>query len=246
MAFSDSHCHLVGKWPQPGQLDKELQQAKTKGVETIVSMAMNLDSSISNIQLAQSSPGVQVAIGIHPWNAVPPTDELRRYLRQLAEREDVVAMGEIGLSYGSNPETKEVQKELLKYELSLARETGLPISMHCHQAHQDMMDILRQEMGPDLKGSVHGFSGNQAELKDWLDVGFYISIGGRRRVPGEISASPEVVGDIPLNRLLTESEGVNGPAGVVFVVEKLASVRGTTVEQIADATTANLKRLLKL
>jgi len=65
-------------------------------------------------------------------------------------------------------------------------------------------------------------------------------------VPDEISALPEVVSDIPLNRLLTESEGANGPAGVVSVTEKLASVRGTIVEQIADAIIANLKRLLKL
>jgi len=209
-------------------------------------MAMTLESSTSNIRLTQSYQGVLAAIGIHPWNVVPPTDELRRDLRQLAGREDVVAIGEIGLDYARNPETKEVQKELLRYELSLARETGLPISMHCRDAHQDMMDILRQEMSPDLKGSVHGFSGDRVVLKDWLDIGFYISIGGRWGVPDEISILPEVVGDIPLNRLLTESEGANGPARVVSVAEKLASVRGITVEQIADATTANLKRLLKL
>ena len=245
MAFSDSHCHLFRNGTQPEHVANALEQARVKGVETIVSMAMTLESSTSNVRLTQSYQGVLAAIGIHPWNAVPPTDELRRDLRQLAGREDVVAIGEIGLDYARNPETKEVQKELLRYELSLARETGLPISMHCRDAHQDMMDILRQEMSPDLKGSVHGFSGDRAVLKGWLDVGFYISIGGRRGVPDEISAMPEVVGDIPLNRLLTESEGANGPAGVVSVAEKLASVRGTTVEQIADATIANLKRLLK-
>lgn len=246
MGLYDSHCHLLGKWPQPGRLEKELEQARAKGVETIVSMAMDLESSISNVHFAQSYQGVVPAIGIHPWNAVPPTDELRRYLRQLAEREDVIAMGEVGLDYIRNPGTKEVQKELLRYELSLARETGLLISIHCEDAHQDMIDILRQEMSPDLKGSVHHFSGNRKELKDWLDVGFYISIGGRRGVPGELSALPEVVSDIPLNRLVTESEAVDGPVGVVFVVEKLASIRRTTVKQIADATSANLKRLLKL
>jgi len=245
MALSDSHCHLVGKWPQPGQLDKELEQARAKDVEIIVSVAMTPEHSTSNVLFAQSCQGVLAAIGIHPWNAMPPTDELRRYFRQLAEREDVVAMGEVGLDYGRNPETKEIQKDLLRYELSLARETGLLVSIHCEHAHQDMMDILRQEMGPNLKGSIHQFHGDREELKDWLDVGFYISIGGRRGVPGELSALPEVVVDIPLNRLVTESEGVNGPVGVVSVVEILASVRGTTVEQIADASTANLKHLLK-
>ena len=116
MAFYDSHCHLLGKWPQPGRLEEELKQARAKGVENIVSMSMDLESSALNIRFAQSNGGVLAAIGIHPWNAVPPTDELRRYFRKLAEREDVIAMGEVGLDYIRNPETKEIQKELLRYE----------------------------------------------------------------------------------------------------------------------------------
>lgn len=237
---------MVGKWSQPEHLAEALKHAREKGVETIVSMAMNLESSASNILLAQSNPGVLLAIGIHPYNAMPLTDGLRRDLRNLAEKKGVVVIGEIGLDYARNPETKEVQKELLRYELSLARETGLPISLHCHHAHQDMMDILRQETSPALKGSVHGFSGDRAALKHWLDLGFYISIGGRMGMPAEISVLPGVAVDIPLDRLLTESEGTNGLAGVVSVAERLAFVRGTTVEKIADATTANLKRLLEL
>jgi TatD DNase family protein len=246
MTFSDSHCHLVRDGTQAEELAKAVEQARAKGVELIVSMAMTLETSTSNVRISQSYHGVLAAIGIHPWNAVPPTDELRRELRQLAEREDVVAIGEIGLDYARNPETKEIQKELLRFELSLARETGLPLSMHCRDAHQDMMDILGQEMSPDIKGSVHGFSGDRTVLKDWLDMGFCISIGGKRGAPDEVSALPEIVTDIPLDRLVTESEGANGPSGVVSVAETLASIRGITVEQIADATTANLKRFLKL
>ena len=170
----------------------------------------------------------------------------RNLILNLKTLKDIFAIGEIGLDYSRNPETREVQKELLRYVLVLARETGLPVSMHCRDAHQDMMDILSQEMSPDLKGSVHGFSGDRAVLKDWLDLGFYISIGGKRGVPGEVPTSPEVINDIPLNRLLTESEGANGPADIVSVANKLASIRGITVEQIANVTTANLRRLLKL
>ena len=246
MTFSDSHCHLVRDGTQAEELAEAIEQARAKGVELIVSMAMTLETSTSNVRITQSYQGVLAAIGIHPWNVVPPTDELRRELRQLAEREDVVAIGEIGLDYARNPETKEIQKELLRFELSLARETGLPISMHCRDAHQDMMDILGQEMNPDIKGSIHGFSGDRAVLKDWLNMGFYVSIGGKRGAPDGVSALPEIVADIPLDRLVTESEGANGPSGAVSVAETLASIRGITVEQIADATTANLKRLLKL
>ena len=247
MVFSDSHCHLGGQ--QPERLAEVLEQARTKGVDIMVSMGMTLESSAETIRLAQSYQGVLAAVGIHPWNAVSPTDEVRRHLHELARREHVVAIGEIGLDYARRPQTKEIQRELLIYELSLAQETGLPVSIHCREAHQDMMDILRQETASGLKGAVHGFSGDQATLEDWLALGFYISIGRRGFVIDELPSLPAAVREIPLDRLLTETDaaGQSGsPSDVVEVVEKLASLRGATVEEIANAATANLKRLLKL
>jgi len=249
MVFSDSHCHLDRDGPE--RLSKILEQAKIKHVDIIISMGMTLESSAETIRLAQFGEGVLAAVGIHPWNAVPPTDEVRRHLSKLAGRERVVAIGEIGLDYARSPQTKEIQKELLLYELSLARETRLPVNMHCREAHQDMMDILRKEAASGLKGIAHGFSGDLAALKDWLDLGFYISIGVRGFGTNEIHSLLVAVREIPLDRLLTEtdssaSEQPAGPADVLSVVQRLASLRGATVEEIANTATANLKRLLKL
>ena len=249
MAFSDSHCHLDRA--QPELLAKVFEQARAKQVDILISMGMSLKSSAETVHLAQSYEGVLAAVGIHPWNAVSPTDEVRKRLGELARSEHAVAIGEIGLDYARVPETKDIQKELLKYELSLARETGLPVNIHCREAHQDMMEILRKEIGPELKGTIHGFSGDSAALKDWLDLGFYVSIGVRGFVSDEIPSLLAAVREIPLDRLLTETDSSGsgqsaGPAEVVSVVEKLASIRGNTVEEIADTATANLKRLLKL
>ncbi|MFC1864548.1 TatD family hydrolase [Chloroflexota bacterium] len=247
MVFSDSHCHLGGQ--QPEQLAEVLEQARAKGVDIMVSMGMTLESSAETVRLAQAYQGVLAAVGIHPWNAVPPTDEVRRHLGELARREHVVAIGEIGLDYARSPQTKETQRELLIYELALARETGLPVNIHCREAYQDMMDILRQEMGSGLKGAVHGFSGDQATLKDWLALGFYISIGRRGFLFDEIPSLQSVVREIPSDRLLTETDASgqsSSPTDVVSVVEKLASLRGATEEEIADTATANLRRLLRL
>ncbi len=113
-----------------------------------------------------------------------------------------MAIGEIGLDYARCPQTKEIQRELLIYKLSLARETGLPINIHCREAHQDIMGILRQEMGSGLKGTIHGFSGDWAALEDWLDLGFYVSIGVRGFVLNEIPPLQAAVREIPLDRLL--------------------------------------------
>ena len=247
MVFSDSHCHLDTY--SPAQLGEVLGQAKEKQVDIMVSVGMDLESSEAVINLAQSHDEVVAAVGIHPWNAVPPTDELRKQLTELASREGVAAISEIGLDYARNPKTKDIQKELLKFELSLALEKGLPVNVHCREAHQDMMQILRKEKGSGLQGNIHGFSGDLAELKDWLDLGFYVSIG-KRFVNEEPTALTEVVRAIPLDCLLTETDatarGSAGPADVVSVAQGLASLKGATVAEIGNSATANLKSLLKL
>ena len=233
MVFSDSHCHLDRL--QPELLAELLEQTKTKHIDIIISMGMTLESSAETVRLARSYDGVFAAVGIHPWNAVPPTDEIRRQLQHLAKKfavvfasvgihpndckntsdtdldeiekmaqtDKAIAIGEIGLDYARSPETKAVQRELLIYELSLARETGLPANIHCREAHQDMMEILRREGGTGLKGIIHGFSEDEAQLRDWLDLDFYVSIGRRVLAADEVPSLPAAVRQIPLNRLLT-------------------------------------------
>lgn len=249
MVFSDSHCHMVGY--QPELRERVLEQARSRGVGIIVSLGETLAASAETVSLAQSHRGVLAGVGIHPWNAVPLTDEIRWHFNQLVAREKVVVIGEIGLDYARNPQTKEIQKELLKYQLALARERGLPVNIHCREAHQDMLDILSKELGPGLQGIIHGFNGSVTVLKDWLALGLYISIGRRGLILDADPALLAAVVEIPQDRLLTETDATGsgqsaGPADVVLVAEKLASLRGTTAEDIANTATANLKRLLKL
>ena len=249
MGFSDSHCHLNGYRPE--SLAEVLTQARAKGIDNIISVGVNLEASAEVIDIARSHEGVRAGVGIHPWDAVMPSAEMRRNLYELARKEPVVVIGEIGLDYARNPETKEVQKELLVYQLSLARETGLPVSVHCREAHRDIMSILRKEIGSDIKGTIHGFVGDSAMLRDWLELDFYVSIGLRSFVINEVPALLTAVPEIPLDRLLTETDAagggdVTGPVDVLSVVEKLASLRGADAGEIADAATANLKLLFRL
>lgn len=254
MFFSDTHCHLE-TFP-PELRTKTLASARAKHVDIIVSVGSSLQTSAEGIRIAQSHEGVLAAVGIHPWWAVPPTDEVRKGLKELTQRDCVVAIGEIGLDYVPNPLTEgvsqEVQREVFAYQISLARETGLPANVHCQGAHQDIMDIIHKEAGTGLKGISHGFSGDMAMLQDWLDLGFFISIG-RAILQDESDSFQAAVRDIPPDRLLTETDSLclndkplSEPAEVISVVEKLAAIRRTTVNEIADATAANLKRLFKL
>lgn len=247
MVFSDSHCHL-DLYP-PERLAEILAEAKAKGVDIIISMGMNIDSSTETVRLAQSNEGVQAGIGIHPWNAVPPTDDVTNRLNELARQPSVVVIGEIGLDYIRSPETKEIQKELLRYELTLARETNQPVNIHCREAHGDMMEILHELGGSELKGIIHGFTGDPAEMKDWLDLGFYISIGRRITMANDTSSLHAAARELPIDHLLTETDAagqVAGPAEVVDVVRALASLRQTREEEITDTATVNLKSILKL
>ena len=239
MVYSDSHCHLDRY--EPDLLAETLQQAKTKCVDFIISQGMSVESSRDTVHLAQSHQGVYAAIGIHPWNALPPTEEIRQQLEQLAGQEKVVAIGEIGLDYVRNPDAKEIQQELLEYELSLAQKTDLTVNIHCREAHNDMMNILRQKIGSGMKGIIHGFTGDLTTLRDWLDIGFYVSIGRRIVTADDTSSLEEAICNIPSDRLLTETDA--NPVDVIQVIQKLATIRGTTEDDIANTATSNLKHL---
>ena len=246
--FSDSHCHMDG-FESEQQLEDVLQRAAEGKVDIILTMGMNVESSRAAIGLARSSERVLAAVGIHPWNAVSPSDELRRQLEELAGTEGVVAIGEVGLDYARNPGTASEQRELLGFELSLAGEKGLPVNLHCREAHADMMELLRREAGSGLTGNVHGFSGDSHMLKDWLDLGFYVAIG--RAVLRDVPELEAAIPEIPSDRLLTETDSSPrgqsaGPVEVVSVAEKVAALRGVTAEEIGRTATANLRRLLRL
>ncbi len=250
MTYSDSHCHLDRYQPEE-KLTSILEQARAKGVELFVSVGKTVKASEGVIRIAQSHEGVLATIGIHPWEAVPLTDDIRKNLYNLARKDEVKAIGEVGLDYVRFPQTKDIQRELFKYQLSLAKETGLPLNIHCKDAHQDMMQILRQETGFGIRGLIHGFSGDSATLKDWLALGFYVSIGMRGFIINEVPSLQTVVREIPAERLLIETdatgtEEISSPVEVITVAEKLASLRETTAEDIGNTATVNLRRLLQL
>jgi len=246
--YSDSHCHMDG-FESEEQLEGVLSRAAAARVDIILTTGMSLGSSAEAIRVAAKHEMILAAVGIHPWNAVLPTDEVQRHLAELASSEGVVALSEIGLDYARNPGTEAEQRELLKYELGLAREKKLPVNIHCREAHADMMSLLRPEVAAGLTGNMHGFSGDSSMLQDWLDLGFYVSIG--RAVLRGVRDLEAAITRIPADRLLTETDSSPrsqsaGPAEVVSVAEKIAALRGVTTEEIGRKATDNLKRLLRL
>ncbi len=151
------------------------------------------------------------------------------------------------------PASGEVQQELLVFELSVARENKLPVNVHClGGAHRDMMEILRKEIGWGLTGIAHSFEGDLNMLRDWLDLGFCIAFGTKQVILEPLAGLKNIVRATPLDRLVVETDAnpmmspENGPVDVIPIVEKIAAIRGTTADEIGQATTANLKRVLKV
>lgn len=247
--YSDSHTHLAS-WPVE-QVPGMLKQAVKEGLTVIQAWAENLDSAAVCIGYAEKNKEVYAGVGIHPWNAVVLADDIKKRFEEIARNKRVVAIGEVGLDYARNPNNKDVQKASLTYQVAYALKQGLPVDVHTREAHEDMMAILRPQVKAGLKGISHGFTGTVAQLKDWLALDFYVSIGVRGLVTNELPHMAEMVKQIPADRLLAETDNGftqehPGLTGVIAVVEKLAKVRGSTPEEIGTQTTANLKRILKI
>ena len=120
MNYSDSHCHL-DRCP-PHLLSETINNAALSGINLIITMAMDITSAAAAIRIAETYPTVKAAVGIHPWNAVLPTDETLKTLHAYLQNREVVALGEIGLDYQRSKQSQNIQRELLLAELKLARQ----------------------------------------------------------------------------------------------------------------------------
>jgi TatD DNase family protein len=256
--FSDAHTHFTGSplFPdfgggplEPNEIQELLKQARTKGLVLMVVVSHNLSSAERAAEIASTEDDVYAAIGLHPWIAMRIDDNIFGGFVALTEEPKVVAISEIGLDNVRSQATKEVQLQALMQMLRLARETGLPVMLHDKGYHKEMMQLLRAEK--TLSGCVHGFEGTIADLKEWLDLGYYVSIGRAvLGVEGEKLKAP--IQQIPDDRLLLEtdsasrsSEGVlEGQARVIQVAEVVAAWRGTSAQELGEATTKNLRQML--
>ena len=251
MVLVDTHCHLDDRQFDADR-DAVIERAYKSGVEQIIAVGYDLVSSRRSVALAQSRPGVFAAVGIHPHDAAKAPQDYLETLRELAKDRGVVAVGEIGLDFYRDLSPRTVQRKVFIEQLRLARELNLPVVIHCRDATADVYEILvREAVG--LSGVMHCFSGNWENAKRFLGLGFYISIAGPVTF-NKNSVLTEVVRNVPLGRLLLETDAPylapvpyrgkrNEPAYLVWIAQRVAEIRGTTLEEVAAATFSNALRL---
>jgi len=220
--------------------------------------------------------GVYAAVGLHPSHLVeqdveyeengeivkykskPEEFDYNFYLN-LAKNKKVVGIGECGLDYfrTSDESFKEKQKEVFIKHLELAKEANKPIIIHCRNAHDDLLKILRLAVKPP-SGVMHFFTGNLEQAKKYIELGFYISFSGVITFSpkkGEIvGAYDEIIKNIPLGKILPETDCPyvapvphrgkrNEPQYVKYVAHKIAELRGLSFEEVAEQTTINARKL---
>ena len=252
--FIDSHCHLdrLDLTEFNENLNQVVENAQQANVSELLCVSVTLEEFPKMVEKTQSFSNVWLSCGAHPLNQDEMIDAENLY--QLAQTDRVVAIGETGLDYYYAPETRDVQKDSFVKHIQVANRIKKPLIIHTRDAQQDTLDIMRAENAQNVGGILHCFTETWDMAKQAIDMGFYISFSGIVTFKNA-SALREVAKKVPDDRILIETDSPylapvpyrgkqNQPAYVVEVAKHLASIRGQSVEHIADITTKNFKELL--
>jgi TatD DNase family protein len=259
-ALIDSHCHLADE-VFAADLDEVVRRARDAGLErALVILAAGDEKEAAQARrLEEVWPDVRFAIGVHPHQAHefagrPATagDVVRR---QFTETPRARAIGEIGLDYHYDFSPRDVQQEVFRSQVALARDLGRPVVIHTREADDDTIAILTSEGRGDVTGVLHCFTGGPSLARAGIDLGFYISLSGIVTFPksGDLR---DTLRAVPLDRALIETDSPflapppyrgkrNEPAYVVRVADALAALHGISVEDACRRTAANFHALFR-
>lgn len=249
--FVDTHCHL--DLPQ-FDADREvvIARARAAGVGRIVVPGTDLASSRRAVALAETHPEIFAAVGVHPNSTAGFGARELKELSELGRSKKVVGIGEIGIDLYWKTVPLAEQQRAFRAQIELAAELEKPVIVHDREAHAEVLEILR-EAQPRSGAVLHSFSGDMAEAA--LALGFHLGVDGPLTYKKN-DALRAIFAAIPLDRIVIETDAPyltpqaqrgqrNEPAYVRYVAEKLAEIRGETVEEIGNATTANAARLFR-
>lgn len=255
MKLIDSHCHLDSE-QFDGDREGVIERAVAAGVERMLTIGSGdgPPDVEAAIRLADRYPMLYASIGVHPHDAAKATAETYRRLAELAVHPKVVAIGEIGLDYHYDYSPRDVQQDVFRAQLQVARDLQLPVVIHTREADDDTLAILR-EAGHPVHGVLHCFTGTTALATAGLALGLHVSFAGILTFP---KAEPlrETARHVPLDRVLVETDSPflapvpyrgqrNEPAYVSRVLAALAHVHGIDALELARRTTANFHSLFR-
>jgi TatD DNase family protein len=253
MRITDTHAHLF--WDSFREDFAEvIARAQEAGVERMVVVGTDVETSRAAFATCARAPGLFPTAGIHPHDASDSSDAARAVIAELCARTECVGVGETGLDYFRMLAPREHQRANFLWHLELARRLGKPVVVHCREAHEDTVELLRAV--PGVRGVMHCYSMGPVELAPYLELGFSISFSGMVTYPKNDS-NREAARMVPADRILFETDCPylspqsrrgkrNEPAWIRESIEAVARVRGGDPAELADQASRNAAALFAL
>ena len=254
MELFDTHTHYND---EKFEKDREeiIKKTYEAGITRFVCAGYNLESSCKAVDIANKNEFIYSICGISPNDLEDFSEENLEKIKELAKNKKNVAIGEIGLDYYWNKENKELQKQAFIRQIDLANELDLPIVIHSRDAVQDTIDLLK-ENPVKRKGIFHCAQLNKYLIEEGIKLGFYISFAGPITFKNSKNAE-EVVKLVPNNKILIETDSPylspepvrgkrNDSRNVKYIAEKIATIKGGSVEQIAKNTYQNAMKIFRI
>lgn len=251
----DTHAHYDDEAFNEDR-DALLQSLEEGGVEAVVNVGASIQTTKNTLQLMKQYPFVYGAVGVHPNETGELNDQLMDWLKAVAGKEKVVAIGEIGLDYYWNEPEPEVQKYWFVRQLNLAREVKLPVIIHSRDAAKDTLDIMKAEHAGDISGVIHCFSYSVEMAREYLNMGFYLGIGGVLTF-NNAKKLKEVVAYMPIERIVLETDCPylspapnrgkrNSSLNLPYVAAAISEIKGVPEKEVIAVTRENARRMYRL
>ena len=253
--FIDSHAHLDDERFDEDR-DEIIQSLNKNGIELFLNPGADLITSQNAVKLSEKYECIYAAVGCHPHDSKDMTDETIALFGTMAKQSKVLAIGEIGLDYYYDNSDRDIQRKWFREQIRLARELDIPYIVHDRDAHEDVMRIMKEEHYSGARGILHCFSSSVEMAKEFIKLGFMISLGGP--LTFKKSKTPKMVAlEIPLEHLLIETDSPyltpepfrgkrNQPMYVKYVAEEIARIKNVSVDMVAEQTNKNFKKLFNL
>ena len=260
MELFDSHCHLDDERFEEDR-EEIIEKIKESGVTKLVSAGYSIEGSRKGVELSKKYEFIYTTCGLSP-NDIPQTEEelwkdidkIKKLVKENLEYKKIVAIGEIGLDYywEKDNERRELQKKAFVKQIELANDFDLPIVIHTRDAVMDTIEILKKNK-VNKKGVFHCCLLNRELVKEALKLDFYISFAGPVTFKNSKNAN-EIIKMVPNDKMLIETDSPylspeplrgkrNDPRNVKYIAQKIAEVKGLSINEVAEFTNQNAKRI---
>ena len=247
----DTHFHLSKEYYD--DIDSVIKDALSNKITTLIMSGCDKDSIIEGLEYIKKYDNLYMTVGFHPEETDIITDDDILWLEDIVKaNKKIIGIGEIGLDYYYTKENKTVQIELFKKQLNLAEKLGLPVVVHTREAFLDTYNLLKEFKG---RGVIHCFTSNFENANRFISIGFKLGIGGV--VTFKNSNLREVIKEVELNNIILETDSPylspepfrgkkNEPKNILIIAEKIAEIKGMSLDEVSLVTTKNAYSLFDL